>query len=78
MDQHLIPALGGDGLSIYQFKTAICEVAVILRIGVGHDLPGVFKPFRHLGRALGVNLQKVPVRVKGSGVGVGAPGVPSA
>ena len=39
---------------------------------VGHHPSGVLIALRHLGSALGVNFQKVPVGVKISSVGVGA------
>ena len=78
MDQHLIAGFGGDGAAFHHLKAAIGEIAVLLGIGVRHHPSGVLIALRHLGSALGVDLQKVPVCVKISSVGVGAQGVPAA
>ena len=78
MDQHLAAGFGGDGAAFHHLKAAIGEIAVLLGIGVCHYPSGVLVALRHLGSSLGVDLQKVPVCVKISSVGIGAQGVPAA
>ena len=78
MDQHLAAGFGGDGVALHHLKAAIGEIAVLLRVGVGHHSSGVLVALRHLGSALGVDLQEVSVCVKVSSVGIGAQGVPAA